>query len=266
VKRIIDFHNHLMPAVDDGAQSVEVSCAALKAFAAEEVWTVITTPHVDASITLDAGQLEARLAELDVAWSELNTHAHEHHADMVLLRGVELMLDTPLPNLADARLRLAGGPFVLMEFPFMAVPPRSAEAVAGLRRRGTVPIIAHPERYSGFAADLSQADAWRRAGAFLQVNGASLLGRYGPDARRYAWGMVERGYADFICSDYHARGPVLVASYRRALEEIAGEEHAQILLEANPARMLAGELPVPLPSLKLKRSLWGRVSEMLRSL
>ena len=266
MNRMIDFHNHLMPAVDDGAQSVADSCAALKAFAAEDVWTVITTPHVDASLTLDAGQLEERLAELDAAWSELEAHAHEHHADMVLLRGVELMLDTPQPNLEDARLRLAGGPFVLMEFPFMAVPPRSAAAVGELRRRGYVPIIAHPERYSGFAADLSYADAWRRAGAFLQVNGASLLGRYGADARRHAWGMVERGYADFVGSDYHARGPVLVASYRRALEEIAGPEYAQILLVANPARMLAGELPVPLPPLKLKRSLWGRVSEMLRAL
>src|SRR6185503_14362582 len=121
---------------------------------------------------------------------------------------------------------------------------------------------AHPERYSGFSADFSHAEAWRRAGGLLQVNGASLLGRYGHDARRYAWGLVERGMADFMGSDYHARGSLLVASYRRALEEIAGTEHAQILLEANPTRMLAGELPVPLPPLRLKRSLWGRVSEM----
>ena len=266
MSRIVDFHNHLMPAVDDGAQSIEDSCAALSAFAAEDVTTVITTPHFDASITHDAEDLAERLGELDEAWAQLSAHAREHHPDMTVLRGVELMLDTPQPYLQDERLRLAGGSFVLMEFPFMAVPPRSAAALGDIRNDGVLPIIAHPERYSGLPADLSLANEWRRMGAYLQVNGASLLGRYGQQARRFAWSFVERGWADFVGSDYHARGPVNVAQYRHMLEEFAGPEHAQILLEVNPARLLAGERPVPLPQVKLKRSLWGRMSEMLRSI
>ena len=266
MSRIIDFHNHLMPAVDDGAQSIADSCAALSAFAAEGVPTVITTPHVDGSVTRDADALAERLGELDVAWVQLSAHAREHHPNMKVLRGVELMLDTPQPYLHDERLRLAGGVFVLLEFPFMSVPPRSAAVIADIRNDGMLPIIAHPERYSGLSADLAIADAWRRAGAYVQVNGASLIGRYGPDARRYAWTLVERGWADFMGSDYHARGPLNVAQYRNALEEFASPEHAQILLEVNPARLLAGERPVPLPHIKLKRSLWGRMTEMLRSI
>jgi protein-tyrosine phosphatase len=266
MSRIIDFHNHLMPDVDDGAQSIAESCGALTAFAAEGVPTVITTPHVDGTLTRDADALAERLGELDAAWAQLNAHAHEHHPDMNVLRGVELMLDTPQPCLEDERLRLAGGVFVLLEFPFMSVPPRSAAAIADIRNEGVLPIIAHPERYSGLSADLAIADAWRRAGAYLQINGASLIGRYGPDARRFAWSFVERGWADYVGSDYHARGPLNVAQYRHALEEFASPEHAQMLLEVNPARLLAGERPVPLPQVKLKRSLWGRMSEMLRSI
>ena len=266
MSRIVDFHNHLMPGVDDGAQSIEDSCAALSAFAAEGVTTVITTPHFDGSITHEPDAMAERLRELDAAWAELTAHALEHHPDMTVLRGVELMLDTPQPILQDARLRLAGSSFVLMEFPFMSVPPRSAAVISEIRNAGVLPIIAHPERYSGLPADLAIADSWRRAGAYLQVNGASLIGRYGQQARRYAWSLVERGWADFMGSDYHARGPVNVAQYRKALEEFADPEHAQLLLEVNPARLLAGERPVPLPQVKLKRSLWGRMSEMLRSI
>jgi protein-tyrosine phosphatase len=255
--RMADFHNHLMPAVDDGAQTIAESCAALTAFAGDDVWTVLTTPHVEGSITRDAGALTARLNEVDEAWAKLSAHARGHHPEMQVLRGVELMLDTPQPRLQDERLRLAGGPFVLLEFPFMSVPPRSAAVIAEVRASGYLPIIAHPERYNGLPADLSLAEQWRRAGAFLQVNGASLLGRYGLEARRFAWRLIEHGWADFLGSDYHARGAVNVAQYKRSVEEMAGMEHAQILLEVNPTRMLAGEVPVPLPQLKLKRSLWG---------
>src|SRR5262245_16185795 len=216
MNRIVDFHSHLVPAVDDGAQTIEESCAALKAFAADGVATVITTPHFEGSTTRDARALSARMEALDDAWSVLRAHAREHHSGMQVLRGVELMLDTPQPNLQDERVRLAGGPFVLIEFPFMAVPPRSASVIADVRQSGYCPVIAHPERYAGLPANLSLAEAWRRAGGFLQVNGASLLGRYGPEARRLGWGLIEKGWADYVCSDYHARGPVNVANYRRA--------------------------------------------------
>jgi HEAT repeat protein len=67
---------------------------------------------------------------------------------MTVLRGVELMLDTPQPILQDARLRLAGSSFVLMEFPFMSVPPRSAAVISEIRNAGVLPIIAHPELQS----------------------------------------------------------------------------------------------------------------------
>lgn len=261
---IVDFHNHLMPAVDDGAQSVEDACFGLTAFEEDGVRTVITTPHVAGSTTLDRMELEDRLEQLDVAWAVLTEHATAHHSGLRLERGVELMLDTPDPDIRDPRLRLAGGPFVLFEFPFLAVPPRSAEVIGALRRKGCMPIIAHPERYAGFTPDYSMADQWKQSGAFLQVNGASLLGRYGPDARRFAHGLLERGWADYLCSDYHARGQTCVRSYRDLLEDLGATELSTLLTEVNPSRILAGQPPLPVPPLRLKRSLWRRVSALFQ--
>jgi protein-tyrosine phosphatase len=261
---MLDFHNHLMPGVDDGAQTIEQSCQGLSSFSQDGVRTIITTPHCDASLTLDTARLEERLSELDLGWAELTEHAAAHHPDIDLRRGVELMLDTPEPVVSDLRLRLAGGRFLLCEYPFMSVPPRSADVLVTLRKGDCWPIVAHPERYSGFAPDFSMADQWRRSGGLLQVNGGSLLGRYGTTARRLAFGLLERGWADYLCSDYHARGQTLVANYRALLTEVGADEQAQLLTETNPSRILQDELPLPVPPLRIKRSLWGRVSELFR--
>lgn len=262
---IVDFHNHLMPAVDDGSQSIEESIAALGAFVGDGVQKVITTPHVSGVLTMEAPLIEARLAELDAAWARVSARASQLYPNLVFERGVELALDTPNPDVTDPRLRLAGGPFLLFEFPFMTVPPRSIAAVASLRSKRVLPIVAHPERYRGFPSDLSLADEWRRAGAFLQVNGASLLGRYGERARQLALALLERGWVDYLGSDYHARGEPRVRAYREALESLGGHEQVQLLTETNPARVLSGEAPLPVAPLRLKRSLWDRVSQLFRS-
>jgi protein-tyrosine phosphatase len=262
---VVDFHNHLMPGVDDGAQTVDESCAALSHLAQEGVVAAVTTPHLNASTTLDARSLGMRLWQLDEAWTVLTQHAAEHHPGIALHRGTEIMLDTPEPDFQDARVRLAGGPFVLVEFPYMSVPPRSAEVLDTLRRQTDyIPVLAHPERYAGFAPDYSLADEWRRS-AFLQVNGGSLLGRYGPDASRYARGLLERGWVAYLCSDYHARGKARIREYRQLLEELGLSDHAALLMDVNPSRMISGLTPLPVPPLRAKRTVWARVAELFRS-
>jgi protein-tyrosine phosphatase len=262
---MIDFHNHLIPGVDDGAQTLEQSCVALTAFAQDGVRTIITTPHVNASLTRDPRLADARLAEIDRGWEVLIAHVREHHPDLALHRGVELALDAPEPAIEDARLRLAGGRFILVEFPYMTIPPRSAAVIADLCMRDSYPIIAHPERYAGHPNDNSLVQEWRRSGGFLQVNGASLLGRYGAMARRLAFGLLQRGWVDYLSSDYHARGKTGVAEYRGLLTELGGAEQALLLTETNPARILTDEPPLPVPALRVRRSLWSRVSELFNS-
>src|SRR5687768_12185303 len=263
--RMLDFHNHLMPGVDDGAQTIQQALEGLAALAADGVKNVITTPHVDGSLTLEPAELELRLAELDAAWAVVSPRARAEQPGVTLHRGVELMLDTPEPRLDDPRLHLNGGPFVLMEFPFMAIPPRSSEVIKSLRQKNCIPIIAHPERYAGFSPDGSMAEQWRKNGAYLQVNGPSLLGNYGPEPRRIAFLLLERGWADYLCSDYHSRGRSPVRAYRELLEEMGASEQAQLLTETNPRRVLAGEPPLPVPALPLRPTFWKRVTEIFRS-
>lgn len=261
---IVDFHNHLMPGVDDGAQSTQETVEALEAFRADGVGVVVATPHVDASLTLKVQDLSDRLAEIDGAYVELQRCARELGSIRVE-RGVELLLDVPEPDLSDPRIRLAGGKYFLMEFPFMMVPPQSARVIRSISSMGYTPIIAHPERYHGFINEIDLAGEWKQNGALLQVNGGSLLGRYGADSRRIALELLERGWVDYLSSDYHARGSCLVADYRDLLESMDAAEQVHTMTETNPMRMLEGLPPLPVAPVRNKQTIWTRMTAIFRS-
>ncbi|HUP89495.1 MAG TPA: CpsB/CapC family capsule biosynthesis tyrosine phosphatase [Longimicrobiales bacterium] len=259
----VDFHNHLMPGVDDGAQTIEETVEGLEAFRTDGVGVVVATPHVDASLTLRPDEFSDRMAELDRAYVDLQRCARDLGSIRVD-RGVELLLDVPEPNLEDPRIRLGGGKYFLTEFPFFMVPPQSVRVVRAIADAGYTPIIAHPERYNGFGNDIDIAAQWKQAGALLQVNGGSLLGRYGAEPRAIAFDLLERGWIDFLCSDYHTRGPTLVADYRDLLESMDAAEQAHTLMETNPTRMLEGLAPLPVASIRNKRTIWTRMTGIFK--
>jgi protein-tyrosine phosphatase len=257
---ITDFHNHLIPGVDDGAASLDDTRAGLTALREQGVGAVITTPHYRASLAQQPAELEAFFARLDPAWESVRALAAAEFPDLRVERAVEVALDTPKPDLSDPRLRLAGGRFVLVEFPFMAVPPNAVNTVFDVKMGGWAPVVAHPERYSNLAEDLRAAEEWKRVGAQLQVNCGSLVGRYGAQPQKLAWALLRRGMADYLSSDHHTRGIPQVAACREALERAGGAEQARLLMEENPARLLAGEMPLPVPPLEARRQpLWKKL-------
>lgn len=254
---MIDFHNHVIPGVDDGAADAQQARAALDTFREQGVHTVVATPHLSGALTRDPAMLAQRLEELDLGWAQLETAAEG--SGVRVLRGAEIMLDTPSLDLSDPRLRLGGSRAVLVEFPYMNVPPNAAQAVFEMKMAGWTPVLAHPERYANAATDLSDAAEWRRVGLALQVNAGSLLGRYGDGASRLAWGLLERGWVDYLSSDYHCRGRCPVAECRAMLEERGAGEQARLLMEENPARMLEGKPPRSVPPVAANRSFWSRL-------
>lgn len=256
---IVDLHSHLIPGVDDGAQSPGESKRALSELAGQDVGRLITTPHVDGSLSERPDALAARLEELDAGWRRLQEVAGDDADAPDVLRGAEVKLDTPEPALDDDRLRLAGTRFVLVEFPHLMIPPESARALFHISANGWVPVLAHPERYRGVEREIELASEWRRVGARLQVNAGSVEGRYGSDARRAALELLRRGWVDYLSSDYHARGRLDVQACRETLLAMGGEEQARLLMEANPTRLARDEDPIPVPSLESQGGLLSRI-------
>lgn len=262
---MLDFHNHLMPAVDDGARDDEDVRHALAAFVEQGVDAVIATPHLDGSVTAQPDLLAERLGAFDAAWERLSAIARDAHPGLELDRGAEVKLDSPEPDLSDDRIRLAGTRFALVEFPHLMIPPESARALFTLAADGWTPIVAHPERYAGIERELDIVGEWRRVGARLQVNQGSVLGRYGSHAQAIALALLERGWVDYLASDFHARGTPHTAACRAALLDRGAEEQADLLMKVNPVRIRAGEDPIPVPPLARKRGLVDRIFARFRS-
>jgi protein-tyrosine phosphatase len=257
---MLDFHNHLMPAVDDGAADIDEARSGLAMLLSQGVESVITTPHLRASLIDRPRDLEAYLEVLDNAWDALKTLASAEFPQMRLERGAEIMLDVPKPDFSDARLRLAGTSFVLLEFPFMAIPPHSTLALREIARNGWIPVIAHPERYRNIPTNYDLVEDWRDSGARIQVNEGSFIGYYGPAAKSMAWNLLQRGCVDYLSSDYHARGKCAVRACAEAFERRGGETQLRALTSTNPERLLCDEVPLPVPPLLEESiSLWKRL-------
>ena len=251
---MIDFHNHLIPGVDDGAENAEETLNALKVITGQGVTTVICTPHLKGSVSLDPPAIESYVRQVDAAWNVFLDVSSTHFPNLAVHRGAEILLDVPRINASDPRVRLAGTKFALVEFSFSGIPPKSEEVLFNLKVGGTSPIVAHPERYED-AHDLGLLESWRRVGAFFQVNAGSFLGRYGRRAESVAWQLLRRGWIDYISSDYHARGTCYLNDACQRIARKAGEQTVLTLTQSNGSRLLQSLEPIAVEPIRRKNFL-----------
>jgi protein-tyrosine phosphatase len=263
---LVDIHNHLVPGVDDGARDLPAVLASVERMTRQSVRRIVTTPHIEGSLTLDPARLESRLAQVTEAWERAEQAIRETFPEVGYLRGHEICLDVPDVNFTDPRIRMAGTSFVLVEWPRLQLPPGTVAVLSRIREKGFRPIVAHPERYAGMSAALGVAGQWRDAGAALQVNYGSLVGRYGADAQSNAIRLLRRGWVDYLASDFH--GHVSLKIYKEEawamLAEFGAEEALHYLCRINPGRVIDDELPLPVPILPPERRFWARFRRMLR--
>ena len=178
--------------------------------------------------------------------------------------GREILLDTASPELSDPRVRLNGGPYVLVEFPRLNLPAGSEDALGHIAGLGYRPVVAHVERYLYQGDPVPLWDEWRHAGAALQVNAASYVGRYGASARELAWHALELGWVDLAASDYHARGRPWITQAREELRSAGGDAQDAALFESNPRHLLRGEPLDAVEPLEQRRSAWNRMRKYFR--
>lgn len=262
----VDLHSHLIPGVDDGSRTVAEAVDGITRLWNAGVRRVATTPHLRGSLTQDRADLAARLRELDEGWEQLRVAVAEAFPDLVLQRGAEVMLDVPDPDLSHPSLHLGDTSYVLVEWPHLTVPPGTLRVLERIRKDGVKPVIAHPERYSGFDRGLGVAGEWREAGAFLQMNYGSLLGRYGEEVRGRAFSILERGWVDLLSTDFHGRPnlPLSLLEVRGLFAGMRALELFNVLARENPNRILSGSQPLPLPPLPRRRGWRDRLKDLLR--
>jgi len=261
---LVDFHSHLVPGVDDGARDLNEAVRGVDTLAAEGIRHVLTTPHIDASTIARPELFEPQQRVVEEAWFRVVDACVDREPRMSFHLGREILLDTAAPELSDPRVRLNGGPYVLVEFPRLNLPAGSEDAVGHITALGYRPVVAHVERYLYQGDPVPLWDEWRHAGAALQVNAASYVGRYGASARELAWRALELGWVDLAASDYHARGRPWITQAREELRMAGGDAQDEALFERNPRHLLRGEELESVDPLAHRKGAWSRIRKYFR--
>ena len=198
-----DMHSHLLPGLDDGAETVEHSLDLLRALRELGYRKLIMTPHIMGDFYKNTPEgIRAALQLLRKAAAEAGL------GDVELDCAAEYYLDEFLGRkLADGTEMLTFGGdkrYLLFETSYMNEPLNLFEIIFELKAQGYTPVLAHPERYTYFYGRLAEVEALRRDhGVLLQVNLNSLAGYYSPAAKKVAEQLVDGGLVDFVGTDTH---------------------------------------------------------------
>lgn len=238
-----DVHNHLLPAVDDGAGTMEESLRHLRAMADAGVSRLAFSSHLHGWVIHEEGGLDRRIRELEDAYGRVCRACRGREGIPRLVFGQEVLVadvETADRLFADPRVGYRGTDYALIEFGFQ-LPDDPVAVIRTVRRHGRRPIIAHPERYNrdGTLASIDEIVAWKAEGVLLQANVGSLLGRHGAGLANHAWEMLGRGLFDIVGTDHHGDArPDTPDHVAAALRERGAGHLVRRLLSENPQRIL----------------------------
>jgi protein-tyrosine phosphatase len=236
---MVDIHCHLLPGLDDGPATMDVSIQMAEMALADGITHIVATPHASNEYAFDTGrnlllrdQLSKRLGNR----LKLATGCDFH----LSYENLEAIQKNP------AWFTLNQKDYLLIEFADFALPPFLDEALRRLQERGLKLIVTHPERNPLVRASPQRLLGWIHSGCGVQITALSLFGRFGRAAKRAAFEYLDRGWVHFVASDAHSlrgRPPRL----RQAYDLVAarrGPEVAQALFHDNPLAAFEGR---PLP-------------------
>lgn len=218
-----DMHSHVLPGIDDGAQTPEESIVLIKKMMELGIKKIIATPHI--MIDYYRNDHDSIFNALAILKEELK----RQEIDIDISAAAEHYFDETFETRIDERKVLTmGDNYVLFEFSFVNQPLNAFHVIQKMRDMGYKPILAHPERYSYM--DIEQLKRFKLMGCNLQLNTISLTGYYGKTSKKMAEDMVDNQLVDFISSDMHH------PRHAQALEDALQFPHLEKLLFNYPLK------------------------------
>jgi len=244
LEEMIDIHCHLLPGLDDGAESLESACAMAEMAIADGITHVIGTPHASERHRFVPELVKQRRDEIQACFE----------GRLIVASGCDFHLS--FENLQDIRqgperFTLNQKSYLLVEFADFSIPPSLDHALHQLQLAGVKPIVTHPERNPLIRTQPDRLYRWLRQGCYAQITAQSLFGRFGRAAQEIAEQWLDAGAVHFLASDAHdvtSRPPRL----KEAFEHVAknqGEKVARALLVDNPLAAFEGRSLPYVPAL-----------------
>lgn len=240
---MIDVHNHLLPAMDDGAASREETLTMCRMASEDGIEVIIATPHsYDDKFINHPNEIRSLV-------TDLNEQLTAAGIDLRVLPGMEVRVSAELPNRMENGeiLSLNDNGYVLLEFHPAHIPSGFENLVHRLTGFGYRLIIAHPERNIDVQRHpeylFKLLDVFDPFTILCQLSASSLLDRNGSQSAKTAGILLKNNLAHLIATDAHDsrwRPPVLSRAVRIAAG-IVGEEKASKMVRDFPQKVINGE-------------------------
>lgn len=236
---MIDLHCHLLPGVDDGAETLEQALTLARIAVDDGIRTAVLTPHVHPGRYDNIrSNLLGRLAAFQVELKKNGIPLEVRLGGEVRLciEVLDLVQEGEVPFLGC----VGGYHIMLLELPHQVVPVGTLQLVERLMGMNIRPLIAHPERNKAIMAQPERMGAFVDAGCWLQLTAGALTGQFGAAARATAFNLLEQGWVHVMATDAHNQRdrPPLLSQGRAVAASVIGEDLATQMVRERPAQIV----------------------------
>lgn len=236
---MIDIHSHILPGIDDGADTIETSIQMARLAINSGTSIMIATPHFNCTYGFKSYK------EVIDRYEQLVNTLKVERLDLDLLLGMEVYASEEVADfISKGRLlTLNKSKYILLEYSFREDLSLIYFLIEELINQGLSPIIAHPERYPYVQRRPRMVYEWLELGCHLQLNKGSILGRFGSSAYDTAIYLMSKNLVSFIASDAHGsvRRTTDLAKVFDFVSRAFSKEYADLLMKDNPKKLLKNQ-------------------------
>lgn len=193
----IDFHSHILPAVDDGSKNVETSVKMLQMLKAQGVRKVVATPHF---YPHRGDTVEEFLSRRSRAYEKLMQYYQSDSMPEIAL-GAEVRIEKRLSEIPLASLCIENTNILLLELPFTDYKSWMYEEVWEIVCANKVlPMFAHLDRYLGWYDIENYNELFTIRDFIVQINAEAIENK---KAVSFIGKVVEADYPVVLGTDTH---------------------------------------------------------------
>lgn len=197
----IDFHSHILPNMDDGAESADESLKMLKMLIRSGVEKVVLTPH----FYRRKEDINSFLRRREKAFSVLSEAAAGLKNCPELILGAEVYFYPSLSSDEDFhKLCVGDSDYVLVELPFEQFHDNFFRSYSKFMNNCEQKVLlAHIERYFSFGNTVQDIVRLSEYGDALWQMNCSSVAEAGVFSRRHLLDMISRGVISALGTDAH---------------------------------------------------------------
>jgi Capsular polysaccharide biosynthesis protein len=236
---LIDIHTHLIPNVDDGADSIEETLRLAHAAVQEGIDHAILTPHHNRYWVTNEKDKVLQLTK------KVEQAIQKADIPLTVSPSQEIRMNEEFSKelFAGNYLSLDGqGKYYLVEFSWRDFPSFARSFLQEMLDANIIPVIAHPERQRPFLDNPDLLRELIEMGCISQVTASSIVGDYTEEIRQAAHEMMEENLIHVIASDAHdtVARPFNLVNALKIIENDYGVDYKNYLIN-NAEKIYKGQ-------------------------